>query len=1187
MAHYPLISGNNHANSGSGVAASTYDLDNDSTEEIFDVYTFQNSTNDAQAAYAVIVVKNTGSAGSQLSISDVRLTDGSTFVGVDDSAYNSFTMNPLNNSGKIFIGRPEHQASGANFLSNATAEPKLGPSSDAVAHVANMFLNLTANANIDETVLNNPQLGTIGRTIPIYKLAGGLLTNPIPADSYGAFIIQYKPTTVQAQNSGTYVQISSNVGSHTINLQKEAFNTVILNAKLGALVGSTWSTVATAVDTGSLDLGYYGRAKTVSKLSDLVGGTRLHVQISDESSEAGADFTWVTAAASGSNGVLNIGGDTALTVPSTLSYANIAGNFIDGNNTGWFTQSNLQDFEDVIDGNYVLSSANGYSGDPASSNQNIYKNVGFGGYGTGFYLGTRGMITPSTQATGENYSLDDFAFGQYLGVSFSSDSYAYTTAQKNFMFLIKGGIYERMTIPSSQMNKTVGYNVKSAGSGITPPQLDSEGVGALNGSIVNLIINVRWNNWARAASGEDNGSEITFTPGGGSSVFRLNNTNHVQGTVTPSKYAIASTNDGTENYNTTVFNSFNFSAQDTKDVALFYPCPLELKYATIWGSFGNITNSKLDDDYLLPWGVASSTYYASTNDTVGWNPEGNYPHMPISDNFYTIKHQLRPSYPDLLPKSSGESTAFPSGIYTQLSNLPNTSADTTSVMDGTIAKLAVANWYTAYNSVINNTTGSFPLSTSMGVRTMYSGHRGGVYTNENSSLQVAGTATTSGFESLVDTIGRGTNSINATTGLSYAESHIQTCFLTSGSPGVLHTVPDNTYLTVGMDFYRDNEDGTYLGKVTSLVSTNKFVSDTAVVGAQIGPNKVLLFKGNKSYNSYTPYIKNANNSQRRDFVPNNNIYKMLDSVLADDGSGDFVTFGRVILSNPGDSILYLHSIETGTNSGMYDYDITGVTNNGTADLGYKPNSSAEDPILSISIQGKDANIHGEGGTPSFATKYSFYTQNALATATVGDATRWYSTNPTTYYKNLGRNQSVAVHSEIIANVNASEVLPIPTYENLSKDCQAGWSFSFAGYTPESNSTYIERLSSDAALTTDTLTTSTGLTLSGGARVNPTLDIKMSIPIATVVADSYGGYQSWMRIVFMPADYYNHKYYNTTNSAFESLESTTYDANGIRLYESIYLFKTDVANNAAIVTADVEGDGVGSGETIDFGIISIG
>ena len=110
---------------------------------------------------------------------------------------------------------------------------------------------------------------------------------------------------------------------------------------------------------------------------------------------------------------------------------------------------------------------------------------------------------------------------------------------------------------------------------------------------------------------------------------------------------------------------------------------------------------------------------------------------------------------------------------------------------------------------------------------------------------------------------------------------------------------------------------------------------------------------------------------------------------------------------------------------------------------------------------------------------------------------------------------------------------------------------------------------------------------GGAKVNPTLNIKMEIPFAVASENSFGGYQCWMRIVFMPADYYNHKYYNTGNSAFESLTATTYDTNGVRLYESIYLFKTTVANNAAIITADAEGDEVTSGQTIDFGNISIG
>jgi len=256
------------------------------------------------------------------------------------------------------------------------------------------------------------------------------------------------------------------------------------------------------------------------------------------------------------------------------------------------------------------------------------------------------------------------------------------------------------------------------------------------------------------------------------------------------------------------------------------------------------------------------------------------------------------------------------------------------------------------------------------------------------------------------------------------------------------------------------------------------------------------------------------------------------------------------------------------------YNINGLTNNSSADLGYKPNTNANDPVLLVSIQGVDGNVHGTGGTPSFNTKYSFYTENAASTSTVGDSNRWYSDNPTTYYKNLGRQNAVAVHSLLVHKYTGEST--VNNFENLAKDNQAGYGAGALNFTPSSSSGLIERLDKDPALEADSLTTITGLTLVGGAKVNPTLNIKMEIPFATSSANSFGNYQSWMRIVFMPADYYNHRYYNTTNDAF-----------GIRLYESIYLFKTTVANNAQIITADAEGDAVSSGQTINFGNISIG
>lgn len=1185
MAHYPLITGNNHPDA-SGISASTYDLDNNSVEEIFDVYTYQNDSNSAQAAYAVIVVKNTGAVGSLLNISEIKLTNTSggttTSSVVDNEEISSFTMNPLNESDKIFIGKPEHQTSGANILVNPTANPLFGDDGDNTAHVANMFLHLTDNANIDETIINNAQLGATGRTIPIYTITS-LVANSIPANSYGAFIVQYHPTNVEVSNASTSVSISSNIGVHTINLQSESFNNIVLNAKLGSLSAGVFTTVQTATDTGTLDLGYYGIAKTIELMQTHVGSTKNHIEISDVSTQAGANFEWITSGVSGSSGALSLGGDAAVTAPADLNYYNLGQQFIGGTASGWWRLLDVNDIESLLDGSYALTSSIS-NFDPNNTNVSLYKNVSYYAYNTGFYAGTRNLISGGPEA-GTNYDLDEFAVGQVYGVQFYSDAFDYTTAQKNFMFVLKAGIYERMTIPESQYDITDGYNRIAQGSGIIPPQLDSADSVALNGSTIDLIINVRWNNWARAASGDDNGSDVTFTPGGGSGVFKLLNTDLATTTVEPSKFAITAANDGSGTFVTTAFNAFNFSDVDTKDVALWYPCNISIKKETLWGvgflGTVSVNNSKLSSDYLQPWGVAKAIFTADSNDNVGWNPSGDYPHMAISDNTYTLKHQLRPSYPDLTPQSVGSNAAFPSSIYTQLSNLVGTAEGTTSVMDGTIIKSVVPTWYNASDTAINNTTGSFPLSTAMGVRTMYSGHRGGVYTNENSSIQLSGSSTTTGWDAFVDTIGRGTNSINSSTGLSYPETHTQaSSTLDSGTASAADHITGNTdYVTVGMKVYLDDEDGAYLGKVSSIANGTTFKIDTAIAAENQGGSKTLYFKGNKSYNTYTPYTKKKDGSSLRDFIPNNNIYRMSDAVAADDGSGKYVSFGRVLLTNPGDSILYLHSIETGTNSGMYDYNITGETNNSLADVGYKPNASSQDPVLSVSIQGTDANIHGTGGTPSFNTKYSFYTENAANSSTVGNSTRWYTSNPTTYYKNLGRQNAVAVHSLLIHG-------PGETYEALPKDCQAG--FGFGPVTPDSSSgNLIESFVSDYPLLTDSLTTTTNLTTLGSAKVNPTLNIKMEIPFAVDSANSFGNYQSWMRIVFMPADYYNHRYYNTTNSAFESLTATSYDPNGVRLYESIYLFKTTVGNNAAIITADVEGDAATSGSIIDFGNISIG
>ena len=1192
MAHYPLITGNNH-NAANGIAASTYDLDNNSVEEIFDVYIYQNTSNSAQAAYAVVVVKNTGAAGSLLDIDEIKLINvsGGSTTGTSTGNVNvsSFKMNAENNAGNVFMGKPEHQASGANILVNPTATPLFGASSDSTAHAANMFLHLTDNVNIDESVINNSQLGTTGRTIPIYKITS-LVANSIPANSYGAFIIQYNPTDVEASNSSTSIRITSNTGIHNINLQSESFNNVVLNAKLGSILattGATFNTVQTAVDTGTLDLGYYGTAKTIEKLQTHVGSAKNIIEISDVSSQVDGDFTWTTSDVSTTSGSLSLGDDTAVLAPNNLAHTNLGSQFVGGTASGWYTHSNVTDLEDVVDGNYALTSSSA-NFDPTNTNISLYKNVSYYGYGTAFYQGTRRLIDQSTQSIGFNYALNEFAVGQVYGVQFTSDAFEYTTAQKNFMFVLKAGIYERMTIPSSQHTKTAGYNRKSTGSGATPPQLDSVGPVALNGSVINLIINVRWNNWARATSGEDSGSEITFTPGGASGVFKLLNTDLTTTSVEPSKFAITAENDGSGSFVTTEFNAFNFSNADTKDVALNYECNISIIRSKLWGVGLSLLNSKLTSDYLGDWGVAKSTFAMDENDNIGWNINGDYPHIALAAaNFYTLKHQLRPSYPDLTPQQEGVNTSFPSSIYTQLSTVADTPSGTTSVMDGTIVKLVVATWYNASNSAINNTTGSFPLSTAMGVRTMYSGHRGGVYTNSNLNLQVSGSSTTAGWSAFADTVGRGTNSINSTTSLSYPETHIQaSSTLNSGTASAANHITGNTnYVTVGMKVYLNNADGAYLGKISSISNGTTFKIDIAIASANQGGSKTLYFEGNKSYNTHTPYIKKADDSSLRDFIPNNNVYRMSDAVAAVDGSGKYVSFGRVLLTNPGDSILYLHSIETGTNSGMYDYNINGVQNNSSADLGYKPNTNSQNPVLSVSIQGTDGNIHGTGGTPSFNTKYSFYTENAANSSTIGNSTRWYTANPTTYYKNLGRQQAVAVHSALVhLDIEGAET-DINTFENLSKDGQAG--YNFGQFTSGGESGLIETFVADPSLDNDSLTTSTGLTMVGGTKVNPTLNIKMEIPFAVSSANSFGNYQSWMRIVFMPADYYNHKYYNTTNSAFESLTANTYNSNGIRLYESIYLFKTTVANNAAIITADAEGDAVSSGQTIDFGSISIG
>ena len=1186
MAHYPLITGNNHP-TANGISASRFDLDDNGAEEIFDVYTFENNSNSIQAAYAIVVVKNTGAPGSLLEISEIELAGATDSTILGNVAVSSFTVNPLNTAGKIFVGKPEFQASGDNVLSTATAVPRMGDDSDSVNHVANMFLQLADNTNIDEEIINNAQLGTVGRIIPIYTISN-LIANPIPANSYGAFVVQYAPSAVEAQNSSTSINISSNTGVHNIILQKESFNNIVLVAHLGKVDNQGELTVAqSASDTGVLDLGYYGRAKTVALLGTHVGDTKTTIRIKDVSTQVGAVFTWIKSGISGADGSLSLGGDAAVSANATLSHYNLGSWFVGGNSSGWWNFTNYQDADDVVEGNYILTSTPATL-DPNNTNPVLYKNVSyFYNSDSYFHLGTRNIIAGGP-ASGTNYALNEFAVGQVYGVQFDSDLYAYSVPQKNFMFILKAGIYERMTIPLAQMNKTAGYNLTTAGSGITPPVLASSDGTSLNGSNVRLIINVRWNNWARASSGVDNGSAVTFTPGGGLGLFKLINTDLATPNIEPEAFAITDANDGTGNFVDTVFNTFNFSDVDYKDVAFRYACNITLKPISIWSN--DYRNSILRSAFLQSWGVFKTTFTADVTDNVGWNPSGDYPHMAVTENFYTLKHQLRPSYPDLLPQGMGVNTSFPSSLYPELSDIVGTTEGTTSSMDGTITKSATPTWYDESGAEINNTTGSFPLSTAMGVRTMYSGHRGGVFINENEDLQVSGTATTSGWSALADTIGKSVNSVNATTSLSYPETHTQaSSTLGSGTAAdAMHQTGNTDYITVGMKVYLNNGSGAYLGKVSSIYNSTVFKIGTAIASGNTGSGLTLYFKGNKSYNTYTPYVVKSDTSSLRDFVPNNNVYKLPAAVAAVDGSGQYVSFGRVLLSNPGDSILYLHSIETGTNSGMYDYDISTLTNNGLPDLGYKPNSGAQNPVLSIVIQGQDKDIHGVGNYPLFITKQPFYTHNAsVFSTTVGDSSKWYSANPTTYYKNLGRQSAVAVHSQAVHRGVDYDDPTVFTYEGLAKDCQAGYSYGNSSDGPMLNTGYIERLGNDPALVNDTLTTTNLFTMTGGARVNPTVSIKMSIPFAVDSANSFGNYQSWMRIVFMPADYYNHRYYETSSNAFESLTASTYNSHGIRLYESIFLFKTTVGNNAAIITADAEGDEVSSGGTVDFGIISIG
>ena len=242
MSLYPKISSN--------TSESAFDLPTSITDASPDVYVFTNN-NGVQQASLVFIIKNTHGTGS-LDIDSISL--------MQTVAEEGFQLSPTySTTTDIHIG---HET--LNVVKTSPSATNTGTTTQVDASGAVGFIGISSSGVANEQGALGIGFNASGSThcIPIYDHLF-IHANPIPALSYAAIVVRFKPTA-QILTSNAYLYIVNNVQNYKVYFFPTVYNTVSYAGMLGQAtdggfpgVDSWTSSGNTLNDLGTLDLGLH------------------------------------------------------------------------------------------------------------------------------------------------------------------------------------------------------------------------------------------------------------------------------------------------------------------------------------------------------------------------------------------------------------------------------------------------------------------------------------------------------------------------------------------------------------------------------------------------------------------------------------------------------------------------------------------------------------------------------------------------------------------------------------------------------------------------------------------------------------------------------------------------------------------------------------------------------------------
>jgi len=374
------------------------------------------------------------------------------------------------------------------------------------------------------------------------------------------------------------------------------------------------------------------------------------------------------------------------------------------------------------------------------------------------------------------------------------------------------------------------------------------------------------------------------------------------------------------------------------------------------------------------------------------------------------------------------------------------------------------------------------------------------------------------------------------------------------------TTVSNAYSGDGGKIY-SNESSTAVNKSGGATGFNSFVDVRLLESGAATYDTDRVF-----HNAKKRFIRTNEGNTVNEFTPINKIYHLGTAQTND--NNEFIAHGVFKLGNPGNSLIWLHSIHT-ENAYMYEIDVQSADNDVQAleNWGYKPNTSSSTSNSAVQLQFfteayNSSDLYNSSNWVTSKAYYAWHISSSLLTEPA-----FSGSNPiNAYYMDANMDKSVG-HC-IIPNFganNGAEVNDNAIYQ--STVLNNNWTSPI-----ESTGTHIP---------------GTPFTAESGGNIY----VRMVAPSSGTLNDE-GEYRMALKVTYMVADYANQKYISSGNAAdinynTHTGQSATENKQVLRLKEATYIFRMTVDVTAELTISDQDSQEVDEDTTIDFGTVNVG